>query len=109
MQTPRPPFPYKEEQLAIRSKDGVTLGATLTIPMASVRPNAVVLIAGSGPQTRHVNMFGHHLFDVLADHLARQGIAVLRYDKRGVARSTGDYYKHTLANLGTTPTRSCKR
>jgi pimeloyl-ACP methyl ester carboxylesterase len=59
----------------------------------------VVLIAGSGPQTRHVDVAGHHLFDVLADHLARHGVAVLRYDKRGVARSTGDYDGHTLANL----------
>jgi pimeloyl-ACP methyl ester carboxylesterase len=98
-QTPHPPFPYKEELLAIRSKDGVTLGATLTVPRRPAHPNVVVLIAGSGPQTRHVDVAGHHLFDVLADHLARQGVAVLRYDKRGVARSTGDYDGHTLANL----------
>lgn len=98
-QTPHPPFPYKEELLAIQSKDGVTLGATLTVPRTPARPDVVVLIAGSGPQTRHVDMFGHHMFDVLADHLARQGVAVLRYDKRGVARSTGDFYGHTLANL----------
>ena len=98
-QTPRPPFPYKEQTLAVHSKDGVTLGATLTIPNAPARPNVVVLIAGSGPQTRHVDMFGHHMFDVLADHLARRGLAVLRYDKRGIARSTGDYDGHTIANL----------
>jgi uncharacterized protein len=98
-QTPRPPFPYTEQTLAIDSKDGVTLGATLTIPKGSARPNVVVLIAGSGPQTRHVAMFGHHMFDVLADYLARRGVAVLRYDKRGVAKSTGDYHGHTLPNL----------
>lgn len=98
-QTPKPPFPYKEEMLAIRSKDGVVLGATLTVPHAPARPNVVVLVAGSGPQTRHVDVGEHRQFDVLADHLARQGVAVLRYDKRGVARSTGDYYGHTLANL----------
>lgn len=98
-QTPRPPFPYREESVAIQSKDGVTLGATLTVPRTPAHPNVVVLIAGSGPQTRHVDMFGHHMFDVLADHLARQGVAVLRYDKRGVARSTGDYYGHTLPDL----------
>jgi pimeloyl-ACP methyl ester carboxylesterase len=93
-QSPRPPFPYKEELLAIRSKDGATLGATLTTPHAPARSDVVVLIAGSGPQTRD-----DHMLVVLADHLARQGIAVLRYDKRGVARSTGDYYHHTLADL----------
>jgi pimeloyl-ACP methyl ester carboxylesterase len=98
-QTPHPPFPYKEETIAIPSRDGVMLGATLTIPRTPARPNVVVLIAGSGPQTRHVAMSGHHMFDVLADHLARQGVAVLRYDKRGVSRSTGDYYGHTLPNL----------
>jgi len=98
-QTPRAPFPYSETQLSIRSKDGVTLGATLAVPFVPRRPNVVVLIAGSGPQTRHVDMFGHHMFDVLADYLARDGVAVLRYDKRGVARSTGDYHGHTLADL----------
>jgi pimeloyl-ACP methyl ester carboxylesterase len=98
-QTPRPPFPYKEESLAIASRDGVTLGATLTIPRTPAHPNVVVLVAGSGPQTRHLNMAGHHMLDLLADHLARQGVAVLRYDKRGIARSTGDYYGHTLAGL----------
>lgn len=98
-QAPRPPFPYKEEPLAIASRDGVTLGATLTVPHAPARPNVVVLIAGSGPQTRHVDMFGHHMFDVLADYLARQGVAVLRYDKRGIGRSTGDYFGHTLSGL----------
>jgi pimeloyl-ACP methyl ester carboxylesterase len=98
-QTPRAPFPYSETQLSIRSKDGVTLGATLAVPFEPRHPNVVVLIAGSGPQTRHVDMFGHHMFDVLADYLARDGVAVLRYDKRGVARSTGDYHGHTLADL----------
>jgi pimeloyl-ACP methyl ester carboxylesterase len=98
-QTPHPPFPYKEKTLAIASRDGVTLGATLTIPSAPARPNVVVLVAGSGPQSRHADDEGHREFDVLADYLARQGVAVLRYDKRGVARSTGDYYAHTLADL----------
>jgi pimeloyl-ACP methyl ester carboxylesterase len=98
-QTPRAPFPYSETRLSIHSRDGVTLGATLAVPFVPKHPNVVVLIAGSGPQTRHVDMFGHHMFDVLADYLARHGVAVLRYDKRGVARSTGDYYGHTLANL----------
>lgn len=93
-QSPRPPFPYKEELLAIRSKDGVTLGATLTTPRGPAGSDVVVLIAGSGPHTRD-----DHMLVVLADYLARQGIAVLRYDKRGVSRSTGDYYNHTLADL----------
>jgi pimeloyl-ACP methyl ester carboxylesterase len=98
-QTPKAPFPYRDQELAIVSRDGVMLGATLSVPNAPARPNAVVLVAGSGPQTRHVQNAGHKLFDVLADHLARQGIAVLRYDKRGIGRSTGDYHGHTTVQL----------
>jgi pimeloyl-ACP methyl ester carboxylesterase len=98
-QTPKAPFPYHDETLAIQSKDGVVLGATLSVPATPARPNAVVLIAGSGPQSRHSDDFGHPMFDVLADYLARQGVAVLRYDKRGISRSTGDYAGHTAAGL----------
>lgn len=94
-QTPKAPFPYRDETLAIASTDGVTLGATLSIPDGEAHPNVVVLVHGSGPSTRDA----HGTFSVLADHLARQGIAVLRYDKRGIARSTGSYDKHTQAQL----------
>jgi hypothetical protein len=98
-QTPIGPFPYKEETLAIASQDGVTLGATLSIPNDKVNPNVVVLVHGSGPATRDASLAGHKTFAVIADHLARQGIAVLRYDKRGIARSTGDYEGHVADNL----------
>lgn len=98
-QTPKAPFPYRDETLAISSVDGVTLGATLSIPDGVSRPNVVVLVAGSGPGTRDENVFGHKSFAVLADYLARRGVAVLRYDKRGVSRSTGDYEKHTVVQL----------
>lgn len=98
-QTPKAPFPYRDETLAIHAKEGVVLGATLSVPVARSRPNAVVLIAGSGPKSRHVDDAGHRMFDVLADYLARRGVAVLRYDKRGIARSTGDYAGHTVAEL----------
>ncbi|MFC5461965.1 alpha/beta hydrolase family protein [Massilia niabensis] len=98
-QTPKAPFPYKNEALAISTADGVTLGATLSIPHGVTRPNVVVLVAGSGPATRDGHGDAHRPFAVLADHLARRGIAVLRYDKRGVARSTGNFEKHTLADL----------
>ena len=98
-QTPQAPFPYKTETLAIPTVDGVTLGATLSIPGGAVRPNVVVLVAGSGPATRDGDGSSHRPLAVLADHLARRGIAVLRYDKRGIARSTGNYEQHTLADL----------
>jgi len=51
---------------------------------------AVVLITGSGAQNRDEEIFGHKPFLVLADHLTRHGIAVLRYDDRGVGKSTGN-------------------
>jgi pimeloyl-ACP methyl ester carboxylesterase len=100
-QTPRAPFPYREETLSIASEDGVTLGATLSIPNGPDHPNVVVLVHGSGPGTRNEELAGHQAFAVLADALVRKGVAVLRYDKRGIARSTGDYENHTLAQLVT--------
>lgn len=98
-QTPKAPFPYKDETLTIASVNGVTLGATLSIPAGVARPNVVVLVHGSGPGTRDENLAGHKSFAVLADYLARRGVAVLRYDKRGISRSTGDYEQHTVADL----------
>src|SRR5690625_5835604 len=48
-------------------------------------------MSGSGPQTRDQEVFGHKPFLVLSDYLTRQGLAVLRYDDRGTAESTGDF------------------
>jgi pimeloyl-ACP methyl ester carboxylesterase len=98
-QTPVAPFPYKEETLVIPSIDGVMLGATLLTPKGKANSTLVILVHGSGPQTRDEENNGHRPFAVLADYLARQGIAVLRYDKRGISRSTGDYANHTQPQL----------
>lgn len=98
-QTPAAPFPYTVEQLSIPGANGVSLGATLSIPKGVVKPNVVILVHGSGPATRDEEVAGHRSFAVLADHLARQGVAVLRYDKRGISRSTGDYENHTQPQL----------
>lgn len=98
-QAPQAPFPYKNETLAITTVAGITLGATLSLPDGVTRPKVVVLVGGSGPGTRDGTVVGHQPFAVLADYLARRGIAVLRYDKRGVARSTGNYDQHTAADL----------
>ncbi|PWF42489.1 alpha/beta hydrolase family protein [Massilia glaciei] len=98
-QTPTAPLPYLEQTLAIPGADGVMLGATLSLPDGVARPNVVILVHGSGPGNRDAQIFGHRPFAVMADHLARRGIAVLRYDKRGVARSTGDYANHVLPQL----------
>jgi pimeloyl-ACP methyl ester carboxylesterase len=91
-QTPHPPFPYRSEAVAFDNTQAhVRLAGTLTLPPGQGPFPAVVLIAGSGPNGRDELIFGHRPFLVLADYLTRHGIAVLRYDKRGIGESTGDY------------------
>ncbi len=88
-QEPKPPFPYGEEQVSFES-EGASLAGTLSIPGGEAPFPAVLLISGSGPQNRDGEVFGHRPFLVLADDLARAGVAVLRVDDRGVGGSTGD-------------------
>lgn len=91
-QTPRGPFPYATIDTTFSSADGTILAGTLTLPSSkSGNGTAVVLVTGSGPQNRDEEMFDHKPFAVIADYLARQGIASLRYDDRGVAKSGGDF------------------
>ncbi len=91
-QTPVKPYPYREEMVAYDNAAAhVRLAGTLTLPQGPGPFPAVVLIAGSGAHTRDETVFGHAIFLVLADHLTRHGIAVLRYDKRGLGQSTGDF------------------
>ena len=86
-QDPEEPYPYEEEELQFPNEEagGIKLAGTLTRPKGVENPPAVVLISGSGPQNRDEELFNHRPFKVLADHLTRQGIAVLRFDDRGVA------------------------
>ncbi len=93
-QTPKPPFDYPTQEVNFKSMEpSVTLAGTLTMPSnTSTYPvPAVVLISGSGPQDRNESLLGHQPFAVLADYLTRFGIAVLRYDDRGTASSTGTF------------------
>ncbi len=92
-QEPKPPFPYDAEEVSYenRSAPGVRLAGTLTLPKGSGKVPAVLLITGSGPQDRDEALMGHKPFLILADHLTRQGIAVLRVDDRGVGKSTGNF------------------
>jgi pimeloyl-ACP methyl ester carboxylesterase len=73
------------------SKDNFKLSGTLTLPDTIGNYPAVVLITGSGPQERNVDILGHKTFFVLADYLTRNGIAVLRFDDRGTAKSEGTF------------------
>ncbi len=95
-QDPQPPFPYTEREAAIAHPFGHSLAGTLTIPTNTslVRDGkfpAVVLVSGSGAQNRDEELLGHRPFAVIADALARQGVAVLRYDDRGTGRSKGRF------------------
>jgi pimeloyl-ACP methyl ester carboxylesterase len=87
-QEPQPPFPYQEEEVTYQNGD-VKLAGTLSLPPGAGPFPAVVLISGSGAQNRNEELLGHKPFLVLADHLTRAGIAVLRVDDRGVGGSTG--------------------
>ena len=90
-QTPVPPFPYTTEDVTIPAGDAV-LSATIAYPEGyapGMRPPLAVLVSGSGLQNRDEEIMGHKPFAVLADYLARHGVATLRYDDRGYARSTG--------------------
>jgi pimeloyl-ACP methyl ester carboxylesterase len=90
-QIPAKPYPYREETVTYPGGTApVHISGTLTIPQGVGPFPAVLLIAGSGPQARDETVFGHPIFLVLADCLTRHGIAVLRYDKRGIGQSTGD-------------------
>lgn len=102
-QEPRAPFPYREEEVSYNNKleEGVTLAGTLTIPEGKGPFPAVILISGSGPQDRNEEMLGHKPFLVIADHFTRKGIAVLRFDDRGVGKSTGDFKTATSMDFAT--------
>ncbi len=78
---------------------GVKLAGTFSAPKGAGPFPTVIFIAGSGPHTRDEAVAGHRIFYVLADYLNERGIAVLRYDKRGVAQSSGDYKSATSAEF----------
>lgn len=114
-QQPKEPLPYAQHAIAYHylpseglsslratsslDADAISLSATLTVPSGAGPHPAVVLISGSGPDTRDAPIMGHRFFAVLSDYLTRQGFAVLRYDERGVGLSTGDFAAATLGDL----------
>jgi pimeloyl-ACP methyl ester carboxylesterase len=98
-QTPTKPYPYREVEASIPSAPGVVLAGTLTLPAGPGPFPAVAMITGSGAQDRDESLLGHKPFLVIADRLTRSGVAVLRYDDRGFAKSTGDFAKATIADF----------
>lgn len=93
-QEPKPPFPYDAEEVEYQNGD-ITIAGTLTLPPGDARVPAALLISGSGAMNRDLELGGHKTFLVLADHLTRLGIAVLRVDDRGVGGSTGNTLQST--------------
>ena len=104
-QEPKPPFPYRVEEVKFDHKEAnVTLAGTLTFPEGykeGQKVPVVLMVTGSGPQNRDEELMEHKPFLVLADRLARHGIASLRYDDRGTGLSTGDFSSATTAALAT--------
>ncbi|MBS7566364.1 alpha/beta hydrolase [Mucilaginibacter sp. Bleaf8] len=93
-------FPYKQEEVTfINPKGGNKLAGTLTLPANGKASKIVVLISGSGAQNRNEELMNHRPFLVWSDWLTRQGIAVLRYDDRGVNQSTGNFQTATTADF----------
>jgi len=104
-QNPVKPYPYREEEVTFANpKAQISLSGTLTLPSGQGPFPAAILIAGSGPQDRDETVAGHRPFLVLANYLTRKGIAVLRYDKRGIGKSTGNYDQATTEDFASDAT-----
>lgn len=101
-QQPHAPFPYQSADVTFRNeKAGISLAGTYTLPADMGPFPAVVLLTGSGPEDRNETYQGHQPFAVLADYLTRHGIAVLRFDDRGVGQSGGTLKGTTSADYTT--------
>ena len=104
-QTPKEPCPYMTEEIRFENKAGnASLGGTLTYPVGYEKMDkgavpVVVMVTGSGLQNRDEEVFDHKPFLVIADYFARNGIATLRYDDRGVGKSTGDAANATTVDF----------
>lgn len=99
-QEPKIPYPYREEEVYFaNTAGGITLAGTLTLPQSQGPFPVVVLLHGSAPLDRDSSLFGHKPFLVWADYLTRQGIAVLRFDKRSAGKSSGNYSTSTIQDF----------
>ena len=90
--------PYAEEEVAFMN-GAIKLAGTLTTPAGAGPFPAFVMVTGSGPQNRDEELFGFKPFAVIADAMARRGIATLRYDDRGIGGSTGSIATATTADF----------
>ncbi|WP_449021047.1 alpha/beta hydrolase family protein [Prevotella jejuni] len=96
-QNPVAPYPYKTEEVTFKNvADGATLVGTLSYPIGYKKGKTpvVLMVTGSGQENRDEEIFDHKPFLVIADYLARHGVATLRYDDRGFGKSTGGDVEH---------------
>lgn len=104
-QDPKEPYNYISQDVLFTNykADSIKLAGILTLPKDKHKPTVAILISGSGPQNRNeeIKQFNHRPFLVLADYLTNHGIAVLRYDDRGVGESEGDFASSTSFDFAT--------
>lgn len=102
-QEPKAPFPYVTEDIVFKNPKAknIQLAGTLSIPNDVKQPPVAIMITGSGGQNRDEEILGHKPFLVIADYLTKNGIAVLRFDDRGVAQSQGSQKNATSADFAT--------
>ncbi len=99
-QTPKPPFAYEQMEVTFTNPDdGTELAGTICKPKGNGPFPIGILISGSGPQDRDETILEHKPFFVIADHLAKQGIATLRFDDRGVGKSKGKFEHATTLDF----------
>ena len=102
-QEPKAPYPYETEEVTFKNEvDGATLAGTITWPVgydknAKKKPMVLLFVSGSGQQNRDEELMNHKPFLVIADYLARNGIATLRYDDRATGKSTGGDVKNATS------------
>lgn len=101
-QEPTKPYSYYSEDVTFQNtKANISLSGTLTLPKKNGFFPSVILITGSGPQNRNEELLGHKPFLVISDYLTKKGIAVFRYDDRGIGDSKGDFKTATTADFAT--------
>jgi pimeloyl-ACP methyl ester carboxylesterase len=99
-QHPKKPYPYQVIDMTFLGKSTkLTYGATLTIPKNKKKYPLAILISGTGQHDRNYTYVGREFFAVLADELARKGIASLRVDDRGIGKTTGDFKESTTGDF----------
>ena len=103
-QEPKAPYPYETEEVTFKNEaDGATLSGTLTWPVGydknlkKKKPVVLLFVSGSGQQNRDEELMNHKPFLVIADYLARNGIATLRYDDRATGKSVGGDVKNATS------------